>query len=108
LEEQKQHVAKESQYTDALFSPFNWLQTDIASLRTEMVLLRQGFKQEIGDLRQEVKQEIGELRREIKQTENTLRQEIKMVDQKLNTLQWWIAATLLTVALTTIGSALLR
>ena len=135
VEEQKRDIAEEYRQLGQSLFLGGWVQSELKDIRQEIrdvrlelkaveSSLRQeilGLRQEIGGLRQESKEETASLRQAIGAVESSLRHEIfslrqeskeetassrQEMEQKLNGLQGWVIATLLTVAVSTVGSAL--
>ena len=113
VEEQKRDIAEEYRQLGQSLFLGGWVQSElkdirqeIRDVRLELKAVESSLRQEIGALRQESKEETASLRQEIlglRQESASSRQEM---EQKLNGLQGWVIATLLTVAVSTVGLAL--
>ena len=128
-EEQPEHVTRDQHRADMVEVRLE-LKTEIAGLRQEMTALRGELKPEIVSVRQELKEEIAGVRQELKEEIAGVRQDVAVMaktvesmqqtmllrfeqvdrqlvqhDARLLSLENWMRATFVTVALVAVGVA---
>jgi hypothetical protein len=117
-EEQPEHVTRDQHRADMVEVRLE-LKTEIAGLRQEMTALRGELKPEIVSVRQELKEEIAGVRQDVavmaktvESMQQTMLLRFEQVDRqlvqhdaRLLSLENWMRATFVTVALVAVGVA---
>jgi len=106
VEEQKRDLAEEYSQLGQTFFLGGWVQSELKDIRQEIRDLRLEMKSVENSLRQKIEAVETNLRQKIEAVETDLRQDMGGLAQKMNTMQGWIIATLLTVAVSSVGLAM--
>jgi flagellar motility protein MotE (MotC chaperone) len=106
VEQQKKDLSEEYHQLGQTFYLGGWVQSELKDIRQEIRDLRLEMKSVESSLRQKLEAVETGLRQDMAGLEQKFDQRLGSLEQKMNALQSWIIATLLTVAMTTVGLAM--